>query len=281
MLHSTIVVINSGIASPGPLRPLSPRSVVLSVLLGTHPPAMRVRPLIEFTSLFGISEGSVRTALSRMVSAGELEAVDGVYRLSGRLLERQTEQDTGRQGPPVTWDGSWWFAAVLADRRSVGDRRHFRTRVVGARLGELRPDIWMRPANIDVPVDLPGVVLTRGPLLTGDGTDLVRRLWDLDALDAAARGHATRLAATAQTLTGADDDVALADAFVTLAAAQRFLRAEPQLPAPLATGSAAADLRSRYDSVETTFQRRLAAFLGRGGHHHASMPEPGDPAAGQ
>jgi phenylacetic acid degradation operon negative regulatory protein len=256
-------MINSRIEPSDVLRPLSPRSIVLSVLLGTHPPAMPVRPLVEFTSLFGISEGSVRTALSRMVTAGELEAVDGVYRLSGRLLERQTEQDTGRHGPPPAWDGSWWFAAVLADRRSIADRRHFRARVVGARLGELRPDIWMRPANIDVPLDLPGVLLTRGPLLTGDGADLVRRLWDPGALDDAARAHASRLADAADTVTVSDDDSALAATFVTLAAAQRFLRTEPQLPASLASGSAATELRARYDELETTFQRRLTTFLGR------------------
>jgi phenylacetic acid degradation operon negative regulatory protein len=258
-----IAVINPRITPPDTLRPLTPRSIVLSVLLGTHPPAMRARSLLAVTSLFGISEGSVRTALSRMVTAGDLEVVDGVYRLSGRLLERQTEQDTGRHGPPPSWDGTWWFAAVLADRRSVADRRRFRTRMVGSRWGEMRPDLWLRPANIQILLDLPDVVVTRGPLVTGDPDQLTRRLWDVDVLDATAEHHTGRLDASADRLARAHDDGALADAFVTLASAQRFLRAEPQLPRELSPGSGATGLRARYDAVETTFQQRLAEFLAR------------------
>jgi phenylacetic acid degradation operon negative regulatory protein len=271
MLQLLIAVINSRItptreARPGAdisLRPLSPRSIVLSVLLGTHPPAMRAAPLIEFTSLFGISEGSLRTALSRMVAAGELAVDDGVYRLSGRLLERQREQDTGRHGPPPAWDGSWWFAAVLADRRSVADRRAFRADALAARFGELRPDTWLRPANIEVAVHLRDTVVTRGPLVHGDPHALVGRLWDLDGLGHVALEHHRRLAAAATTLADAGPDAVLADVFMALAAAQRFLRTEPQLPAELAGGTHATDLRERYDQVATAFQRRLAAFLRR------------------
>lgn len=271
MLQSLIAVINPRItvtrmAHPGAdssLRPLSPRSIVLSVLLGTHPPAMRAAPLVEFTSLFGISEGSLRTALSRMAAAGELTVDDGVYRLSGRLLDRQREQDTGRHGPPPAWDGTWWIAAVHADRRSVGERRFFRAAAVAARFGELRPDTWMRPANIDVAVDLPDTIVTRGPLVHGDPQELVGRLWDLDSLARTAQAHLDRLGPTGASLDRGQHDAALADAFMTLAAAQRFLRTEPQLPDELAVSRGAADLRARYDEVATAFQRRLAAFLQR------------------
>ena len=244
------------------LRPLSPRSIVLSVLLGSHPPSMPVGRLLAFTSLFGISDGSARTALSRMVASGELVNADGTYRLSGRLLERQTQQDTGRVEPAGAWDGTWWFAAITTDRRSVAARRDFRTRVVGARFGELRPDTWLRPANIDVPLDLPDVVLTRGPILTGDSAALVASLWPLDELDRGARRHAERLASVSDLLATDDGDGALVDSFVALAGAQRFLRTEPQLPESLAPGPAARELRARYGAAVDRFQRRLAEFLG-------------------
>src|SRR5690606_15109112 len=68
MLHSLFVVNKMRMTSSSTweLGPLSPRSIVLSVLLGSHPPSMPVGRLLEFTSLFGIADGAVRTALSRL-----------------------------------------------------------------------------------------------------------------------------------------------------------------------------------------------------------------------
>lgn len=280
MLHSVIAVLNNRVILPGAnppnqtiedelaLRPLTPRSIVLSVLLGTHPPAMPVRRLLDVTALFGISDGTVRTALSRMVAAGELVGDDGVYRLDGPLLARQREQDAGRTDPPPTWDGSWWFAIVTAERRSLAERRSFRARALGARLGELRADTWIRPANIDVPRDLDAIVLTRGPLETGDDGALADRLWDLEALDRRSRAHAARLRTSIDALdaSGRDPDLvesALPGAFVDLAAAQRHLRTEPQLPAELAPSTAPADLRRDYRAAVGIFQQRLREFFER------------------
>ena len=51
--------------APGALRlaPLTARSVLLSVLLGSHPPELPVRALVGAAELFGISHGSARVAL--------------------------------------------------------------------------------------------------------------------------------------------------------------------------------------------------------------------------
>lgn len=264
MLHSAIAVLNNRTitADDAALRPLTPRSIVLSVLLGSHPPSMPVRRLLDFTSLFGIDDGTVRTALSRMVASGELVGDGGVYRLGDRLLTRQREQDTGRLDPPETWDGSWWVVVVTAERRSQSQRRDFRARAAGARLGELRADTWLRPANVAIPLDLDGVAITRGPLVTGDDVDVTRLLWDLDALDRRARAHHAALDHRVTELADGGDD-ALRDAFVDLAAAQRHLRTEPQLPAPLAPSTAPADLRRRYDVAVAAFQDRLRRFFDR------------------
>ena len=267
MLHFMIEMNKLSMASADPgfeLRPLGPRSIVLSVLLGSHPPEMPVGHLLDFTALFGIHSGTVRTALSRMAANGELENVDGVYRLSGRLLDRQFQQDTGRAQPPTEWDGQWWVAVVLSDRRTLADRRTFRSRVQGARFGEVRPDTWMRPANIDVPLDLPDVALTCGMLATGNPRLLVRDLWDLAELNRQAielRKHVSRAASVLEPAEPSDQ--ALASSFTVLATCLRYLRTEPQLPAELATGSAANDLRSHYDQTVRTFQSRLAAFFQR------------------
>lgn len=269
MLHFTFVTNNARIksvigevAADGLLEPLNPRSIVLSVLLGSHPPRMPVGRILEFTSLFDLADGTVRTALSRMVAAGDLVNDEGTYRLAGRLVERQTQQDAGRHDPPAGWDGTWWTVAVLSERRTMAERRDFRARAIGARMGELRPDLWLRPANIAIATDFPDALVTRGPMITGDERQLVEQLWDLDRLRVRAETHRRALDDAAVRLE-AGDDRSLAEAFVTLAAAQQFLRVEPQLPAELAPDSKGTDVRSRYADVVTVFQARLSEFFGR------------------
>jgi len=259
MLHFLIMASNSrndGVDGS----PLTTRSIVLSLLLGSHPPALPVASLVEFCALFDVASGTVRTTLSRMVERGELVVDDAVYRLSGPLRERQTEQDVGRARRRLDWDREWWIVIVTAERRSVADRRAFRSRATGAKLGELRSDLWMRPANLDVPTDLAGVVVSRGPLLGADDAEVARSLWDLEAID----GHSRSLT---DALVGADRDLrqagaaGLAPAFVTLARALRHLRVEPQLPEPLHPPTAGDALRRRYDSAERAFRHELQTFL--------------------
>ena len=61
------------------IRPLTARSVVLSTLLGVHPPRLAARHLVRVGDLFGIAEGTIRVALSRMVTSGDLVQTDGAY----------------------------------------------------------------------------------------------------------------------------------------------------------------------------------------------------------
>ena len=72
---------------------MTARSVVLSVLLGAHPAWATASELIRLTADFDISEPTVRVALTRMVSAGDLVRSEDGYRLSDRLLARQRRQD--------------------------------------------------------------------------------------------------------------------------------------------------------------------------------------------
>lgn len=265
MLHCSFVANNARITQPGAdalLEPLNPRSIVLSVLLGSHPPRMPVGRILEFTSLFDLADGTVRTALSRLVTAGDLVNDDGTYQLAGRLVERQAQQDAGRHDPPTDWDGTWWTLAVLSERRTMAERREFRARAVGARLGELRPDLWLRPANIAIATDLPDALITRGPMISGDERRLVEQLWDLDGLRDRANAH-RRALDDAATRLDAGDDRTLADAFVALAAAQQYLRVEPQLPGELAPDRSGTSVRTRYDEVVAAFQARLADFFAR------------------
>jgi len=245
------------------IRPFNARSLVLSVLLGLEPPVLAVRALVDLAALFAIAPGTMRTALSRMVAAGELVAEDDGYRLIGRLLERKESQDIGRRPAPRQWDGTWAVAVVTAPRRSVAERRAFRTHMANLRMGELRPDTWMRPANLEPPRGDEGLTIVRGSLDGGDPAALVGRLWPLH-----------EIAGTATTLTRRLDDtlVALDDRrgealppTITLAAeVVRFLRAEPLLPPTLTPRPWPPDeLRERYRTFDRALGRTLRSVVGR------------------
>ncbi len=172
---------------------LTARSVLLSVLLGTTPPRLPVRRLVRTTELFGIAEGTTRTALSRMAAAGEVTAGDGWYELAGdRLLARQARQSASREARTAAWEGGRWVEGVVAaeGRRPAAERAALRSALSAARLAELREGVWLRPDNLGGVAGLAagvaagvgeggdGVVwFTAVP--AGDPVTLAARLWPL------------------------------------------------------------------------------------------------------
>jgi phenylacetic acid degradation operon negative regulatory protein len=240
------------------IRPFNARSLVLSVLLGLDPPVLPARALVALADAFGIAPGTVRVALSRMVAGGELTTDGDGYRLTAeRLLERKAAQDAGRR-PAPRWDGTWWVAVVTAPNRSVAERRAFRNAMANARMGELRPDTWMRPANLGGPRPSPTLAVVRGPLAGDDPQRLAATLWPLDELAEESRALLTELVDAGSRL--ADERRESLAAAITLAAAVvRFLRAEPLLPPSLRPDPWPADeLRRRYADFDRAVGRALA-----------------------
>ncbi|MGK5448657.1 PaaX family transcriptional regulator C-terminal domain-containing protein [Streptomyces radiopugnans] len=236
------------------LRPLTARSIVLSTLLGHHPPALPARALVRVGELFGIAEGTVRVALSRMVAAGDLaQTADGSYGLTARLLERQARQDDSRAPRTRDWRGEWEIAVVTAERRAAADRGALRHAMAALRLAELREGTWLRPANLLRP--RPPVVTEQCTLLTGapdgDPAELAAALWDLDGWAARARA----LTAAADAAAEAGDP---ARRFTVSAAVLRHLLADPLLPPALLPGDwPGAALRVRYDAFEADLRAVL------------------------
>jgi phenylacetic acid degradation operon negative regulatory protein len=243
------------------LEPLDARSLALSALLGSHPPVLPARALVALAELFGIAGGTMRTALSRMVAAGELTAAAGRYRLAGRLLDRQQAQDIGRRRPQQRWNGDWHTVIAAADQRRLADRRRFRAMMANHRFGELRPDIWMRPANLPPPSPNPDWILTTGSLAGVDPIELRDRLWDVVAM----RHRGTALLETVEQLqdgTDWSDPGSIPEVFVTSAAVVRYLRDDPLLPGELGPNDWPADaLRPAYDGLERRLHVLLRSFL--------------------
>ena len=138
---------------PKSLARMTARSVVLSVMLGAHPAWASAAELIRLTADFDIKEATLRVALTRMVSAGDLvRSADG-YRLSDRLLARQRRQDDAMRPKLLPWHGSWTTLIVTSVGTDARTRAALRTTLHHKRFGELREGVWMRPDNLELELD--------------------------------------------------------------------------------------------------------------------------------
>ncbi len=154
-------------------RPLTARSVIASILLPLDRPELPGRSLVRCCELFGIAEGTTRVALSRMVARHELEQVDGGYRLTGPMLERQARQRAARWPKLRPWSGSWLVSVVVAERRDAAERAMLRGVLRHHRMAELREGVWARPDNVDgmvVALAASGASTAVGPVVSAGGT---------------------------------------------------------------------------------------------------------------
>ncbi|MCT7658238.1 PaaX family transcriptional regulator C-terminal domain-containing protein [Mycobacterium deserti] len=209
---------------PNTLSRLTARSVVLSVLLGAHPAWATASELIRLTADFDIREPTVRVALTRMVSAGDLVRSRDGYRLSDRLLARQKRQDAAINPGVRPWDGTWTTLVITSVGVDARSRAALRSTLQDNRFGELREGVWLRPDNLDT--ELPADVANRVRVLharDGNSAELAAELWDLQAW--ARAGH---------TLLGEMASAAdVPGRFVTAAGMVRHLLTDPVLPAEL------------------------------------------------
>jgi phenylacetic acid degradation operon negative regulatory protein len=236
-------------------RPLSARSIVASTLLGVRPPRLPARALVASGRLFGIAEGTVRTALSRMVAAGELVVRGGGYELAGPFLDRRERQDESRVGAVRSWDGTWELAIVDGERRTAADRTALREAMRALRFAELREGVWLRPDNLD-PARLPDaravVDLQCTTMAATPDPSTAERLWDLD-------GWAVRASELVVALVPDRFDD-LAASFILSAGVLRHLQADPLLPAALLPDAwPGPRLRQAYEGYDAAFKAAWVA----------------------
>ncbi|QLL08316.1 PaaX family transcriptional regulator C-terminal domain-containing protein [Mycobacterium vicinigordonae] len=230
------------------MRKMTARSVVLSVLLGAHPAWASASELIRLTADFGIKEPTLRVALTRMVSAGDLiRSADG-YRLSERLLARQRRQDEAMRPSAGTWRGTWHVVVVTSVGTDPRTRAALRNTMHDSRFGELREGVWMRPDNLELSLDVD--VAARVRVLTARDeapAQLAGQLWDLAEWDAV--GH--------QLLGEIGDAADVPERFVVAAAIVRHLLTDPLLPDELLpTDWPGARLRAAYHDFAAELARR-------------------------
>lgn len=266
-------------ATDGGPRTLTARSVLASTLLGVSPPELPTRALVGTAELLGIAAGTARVAISRMVTAGELEATDDGYRLiAPELLARQARQDLSRRGADATWDRTWRTAIVVRDDRTAAERTALRNALTSLRFGELREGVWIRPANLPDGVlpEAEAIASAQCAFVTGrldvdaDQRDLAQALWNLDGWTDRATTVLADLERLGVRLEASDHD-ALAEGFVISADALRHLQADPLLPAELLPRGWLGDrLRETHRRYDVAFKATLAHWQ----QIHRHRPEP-------
>jgi phenylacetic acid degradation operon negative regulatory protein len=215
---------------------------------------------VQWCALFGINEGTARTALSRMVERGELTSVDGVYELAGRVRRRQPAQDWSLAPELGAWNGEWLLGVVSTGARSADDRSALRDSVRRLRMAELREGVWARPDNLP---------RSAAPVDAWKSADAQCEWWrsrpDEDPvaladhlfapLAWAERAHALTGHLDASTVAlDLETGEGLADAFVVGAAALAHVRSDPLLPAELCGRDwPGAALRAAYGEYQSAF----------------------------
>ncbi|MEQ8329256.1 MAG: PaaX family transcriptional regulator C-terminal domain-containing protein [Longimicrobiales bacterium] len=163
-----------------------------------RPEPVWVGSLISLLETFGLSEGAVRTVLSRMARKGWLEGErqgrHAFYRLTAKGRDLLEEGENRIHHPPgeAGWDGRWYLLAysIPEEQRHLRDR--LRVRLAWLGFGSLGNGLWISPHDVDARV----AALARdmdvaehldrfsarhlGP---DDAAELVRRCWDLEGID--------------------------------------------------------------------------------------------------
>ncbi len=163
------------------------KSLTLDLLSTLGGGSMPIAALVAAGELFGIPEGSLRVAVTRLVRSGRVERDErGSYRLGPAAVAVDREVRRWRRLEEQTrrWNGRWIAVQGAGSDRSARRDGERARRWQGFR--ELEPGLWVRPDN------LRGGVAARREALLGLGLEpgcLVFRLdsWEAET-EARARG---------------------------------------------------------------------------------------------
>lgn len=172
-----------------------------------HADAVWVGSLIALLEPFGLTEGSVRTNLSRMAKKGWLHtervgkhAVYGLTEMGRSLLE----EGQSRILHPTwdrSWDGRWLLLtySIPEDARKARDR--LRDRLAWLGFGSMGNGIWLSPHDVQDEIqalsrrmELQDHLMTfrLEPMDDERTAELVSRCWDLAHLDSSYRAFTRR-----------------------------------------------------------------------------------------
>lgn len=178
-------------------RALTARELIIDFLSNRAPREMPARVIVDSAAALGFSAQSIRMALTRLVEEGlALSPARGRYRLapSGDAMRKEVRKWRDIASATQAWAGTWIciFDAPVARSDRGALRRHQQAmRLRGFR--EFRPGLWLRPANLRLPLaklrDELAALGLHTDAMVAEMRDLDERalseamhLWDINAL---------------------------------------------------------------------------------------------------
>lgn len=224
-----------------------------------------VGSLIALLQPFGLSEGAVRTVLSRMAKKGWLQTKrsgrNSFYRLTprGRDLLEEGKARIFQVSWDAPWDGSWFLLAysIPENRRHLRDR--LRDRLAWLGFGSLGNGLWISPRDVRSYVEDAAhrlgiekhVECFQGRRVGDvDVCELVGKCWDIPSLNQKYRSFVERWmphldACRAEAANGtANQEACFALRFRLIHEYRSFLLEDPYLPRTLLPADWAGDCAS-------------------------------------
>lgn len=171
-----------------------------------------VGSLIALLEPLGLTEGGVRTVLSRMAKKGWLETErsgrSSFYALTdrGRALLEEGQARIYHPTWDREWDGRWFLLAYSIPQNARRARDRLRDRLAWLGFGSIGNGLWISPRDVESEVlelserlDLGDhlICFHANPARDLADAELVQRCWDLDDLDERYADFAERWTRTA------------------------------------------------------------------------------------
>ena len=268
------------------MRAPRPKSLILDLLSTLRRGSMPVAALVEAAGLFGIAEGSLRVALSRLLAEGRVERDErGAYRLgpAAAPLQGLVGGWRGLESRARAWRGEWIGVQARASESARGAGRPAARALHLLGFRPFTPELQLRPANLRE--GLEGVrerLLELGlpeacPVFALSGLDpthdaRARGLWDAAALERDYREARVELEASGARLPGLGEALAMTESFRLGGRVLQQLVLDPLLPEPLVDVGARRALASAMRDYDRLGRAAWAPFLGRHGVPHFEAP---------
>ncbi|MGO9607984.1 MAG: hypothetical protein ACLQAT_32045 [Candidatus Binataceae bacterium] len=236
---------NSSYEAP---RALTAKELVIDFLSNRSPGEMPARVVVDTAAALGFSEQSIRMALTRLVEDElALNTGRGLYRLapSGDAMRKEVRKWRNIASLTQAWSGGWVciYDAPIARSDRAALRRHQRAiRLRGFR--ELRPGLWLRPANLRLSIaelrDELGALGLHRDAMVAEMRELDERargdamgLWDMQGLLASYEALTRAMAASTRRVERLPLATAAGETMVLGRDVIRHINLDPLLPEEL------------------------------------------------
>ncbi len=232
--------------------------------MGLSPPKLPSAMIVKTTELFKISEGTTRTALSRMLKNKELKMIGSSYEIaSTKHLQRQLRQVESLRPKYKKWDDkNWILAIVVQSNRNPADRALLRENLKYHKYAELKEGVWLRPDNLEENYIKNHRHLSWfNTVPEEDPNYLVNKLFKLKAWNQTTLVLIDRMNSLSGNLRNGDV-TKLKDSFILMAKVLRHVQNDPLLPEELLFESwSGVELRETYFEFDKLFRQVMAQWF--------------------